>query len=983
MHYTLRDGLPSMTVYCIMQDSEGFLWFGTDNGLARFDGNQFKVFTMRDGLPDPEVLTLFEDNQQRLWISCFQKQPCYMENGVIFSAENDSLLNQIEMSSGTYTFHEDSDQSIWIAGDAQNFCRWRKEELTCFPNPPGIGALRDIFSIDDRRLGMSIWAFADITDPYSNDSIMVVPRNYTSIRGASYAVRGQMIVYNYLYEIILMHYQDGELTILDIVDMGIPGNLTFDRSGNIWISSTGKGAYCFSIQDNKLVFRERYFKNNQIARIYEDKDGTYWFATMNEGLYALKTGAPISYSSKSSPVFRSNYFPYIDKLSDGQIIAGDDKGNIYLKNSQGWVRHEIANQDGFNKVRQVLPRNESSFYVISDDGLFSENGDHVTLFDKNKARRLSIGALKVGLYEQGISWLGGSSGLVNWHRSAKDVKIFLSERISALGVDLHGNVWAGGLNGILSEKDGFQFKWGERFPAVGGRIISLKPAGQNAMWVASPEYGLVKAFVKDGAVTGTMVVNDQIGNPILDIQSIFVAEDQAVWLATNSGVYAIDRESKVRQFTSNDGLTSNDVNDILLDADTLWAATSSGLSKITLNNREEEGDFPTFISGVRYLLNNQPFEVDLVPVVTRTKELVLPAGTSMLEIELSGLHYKSRGNLQYEFITGEKLLPVQWLTWNNIINTLAQKITNKCDTVIVPNHNRNLGVNIPPGRHLIKVTAVLNSGTMSQSPDEYIFTIRPFWYETIWFSMVLAGLTGFLGWWFYRQQTKMRRFQRVASELQLQAIKAQINPHFIGNSINAIQQFFYPPDPMRASQYIATFTSLLRRTMHFSEIPFITLEQELEFITDYLDLIALRFSDRFEYQLVKAAGIDPKTPFPAMIVQPILENATIHGLALEGVSKLQVELVLHQTLLTCTITDNGVGIDQSRARKKRKKRISKGIKLLNKKIEVLNKMHDIDLSIIYLDLSSIKKGEQGTKVTISFTPNKIDGKLVFEHLNHL
>ena len=140
-------------------------------------------------------------------------------------------------------------------------------------------------------------------------------------------------------------------------------------------------------------------------------------------------------------------------------------------------------------------------------------------------------------------------------------------------------------------------------------------------------------------------------------------------------------------------------------------------------------------------------------------------------------------------------------------------------------------------------------------------------------------------------------------------------------------------------------------------------------------------SSNFRKRLSTNEGIYPKTPFPAMVIQPVLENATIHGLALEGVSKLQVELVLHQSLLVCTITDNGVGIDKSRARKKRKKRISKGIKLLNKKIEVLNKMHDLDLSISYLDLSTIKKEEQGTKVTISFTPNKIDGKLVFEHLN--
>ena len=982
MHYTLRDGLPSMTVYYIAQDSKGFLWFGTDNGLARFDGNQFKVFTMRDGLPDPEVLTLFEDSHHRLWVSCFQKQPCYIEDGVIVSSENDSLLSRIEMSTGTYTFFEDAKGSIWIAGDSHHFCRWSEDELTCFPNPVEKGALREIYSIDDRIIGTNITWLVDITDPLQTTSEKFFTNRGRSVRKATVAVKGNLIVYNNLHETLLVNYENEEVTVLDSIKMGIPGSMIFDRSENLWVSSTGKGAFNFTVQNDKLVLQGRYLKNNQISRIYEDKDGTYWFATMNEGVYALKEGAATSYSSKTDKVFHSNYFPIVHKLPSGQIVAGDDKGNIYLNENNRWERRELANQDGFNKIRQILSISESDYFIITDDGLFSKDGHAVLPYEKDDTtRHISLGALKVGLHTPDKNWLGGSSGLLTWEQTSKQSTRLLIDRISALGVDSQGNVWAGGLNGILSEKDSFTIRWGERFPAVGGRIISLTPAGPDAMWVASPEHGLVKAFVEDGEVTGATAINDQIENPILDIQSIFVNNDQTVWLATNSGVYSIDKRYNVRQFTTNDGLTSNDVNNNLIDGDTLWAATSSGLAKITLNDKKETGDFPTFISGISYLLDNKPFEIDLIPRAGGDKSLTLPAGTSMLEIELSGLHFSSRGNLKYEYITKEVLLPFQWLTWKNIINTLAQRITNQCDTVIVTNHNRNLGVNVPAGRYPTKATAILNDGTKSRFPDEYILTIRPFWYQTIWFSLLLAVLISLLGWWLYRQQTKVRRFQRVASELQLQAIKAQINPHFIGNSINAIQQFFYPPDPMKASQYISTFTSLLRRTMHFSEIPFITLSQELEFIRDYLDLIKLRFGDRFEYKLTKPGNLGPQTPFPAMILQPILENATLHGLAMEGVSILNVELALHQSLLTCNITDNGVGINKSRARKKQKKRISKGIKLLNKKTEVLNMMHDLDLSIRYIDLSSIQGTGQGTKVIISFSPNKIDQKLVFEQLN--
>src|SRR5262245_491950 len=91
LHYNVSDGLPSALVYCVTQDSKGFMWFGTDKGLARFDGTRFKVFGMKDGLPDNEVVNVFEDSQGRLWLSCFGKQPAYIKDGVIIDSKSDSL----------------------------------------------------------------------------------------------------------------------------------------------------------------------------------------------------------------------------------------------------------------------------------------------------------------------------------------------------------------------------------------------------------------------------------------------------------------------------------------------------------------------------------------------------------------------------------------------------------------------------------------------------------------------------------------------------------------------------------------------------------------------------------------------------------------------------------------------------------------------------------------------------------------------------
>ena len=103
IHYTVKDGLPSSTVYSAVQDSMGFIWLGTEAGLVRFDGAKFKVYTTQDGLPDNEVLGLmFDSITNRLWIITYSKSACYYRNGKFYTAKNDSSLAIIKCQFGEY-----------------------------------------------------------------------------------------------------------------------------------------------------------------------------------------------------------------------------------------------------------------------------------------------------------------------------------------------------------------------------------------------------------------------------------------------------------------------------------------------------------------------------------------------------------------------------------------------------------------------------------------------------------------------------------------------------------------------------------------------------------------------------------------------------------------------------------------------------------------------------------------------------------------
>ena len=113
VQYNTNDGLASSTVYCMLQDKDGFMWFGTAAGLCRFDGTHFKTFTTAEGLPDNEILKIYQDSQGRIWMLPFKNSICYYLHGKIYNQQNDSVLQKIHISERLFNLFEDNAGTIW------------------------------------------------------------------------------------------------------------------------------------------------------------------------------------------------------------------------------------------------------------------------------------------------------------------------------------------------------------------------------------------------------------------------------------------------------------------------------------------------------------------------------------------------------------------------------------------------------------------------------------------------------------------------------------------------------------------------------------------------------------------------------------------------------------------------------------------------------------------------------------------------------
>ena len=219
-----------------------------------------------------------------------------------------------------------------------------------------------------------------------------------------------------------------------------------------------------------------------------------------------------------------------------------------------------------------------------------------------------------------------------------------------------------------------------------------------------------------------------------------------------------------------------------------------------------------------------------------------------------------------------------------------------------------------------------------------------------------------------QNERKHSQLQQQASELEMQALRAQMNPHFIFNCLSSINRYILINDTEAASSYLTKFSRLIRMALQQSEKSMITLEKELEMLRHYLDLERLRFRNVFDYSITFINTIDTSTIFvPPLILQPFAENAIWHGLMhKKGTGHLDIALSIEGKVLTGIISDNGIGRAEAALLKSKtaEKDKSMGMQITVERLALLNKTSDHKT---FFEIEDIKNNEgkiSGTKVQL-------------------
>ncbi|NQX92405.1 MAG: histidine kinase [Flavobacteriales bacterium] len=244
-------------------------------------------------------------------------------------------------------------------------------------------------------------------------------------------------------------------------------------------------------------------------------------------------------------------------------------------------------------------------------------------------------------------------------------------------------------------------------------------------------------------------------------------------------------------------------------------------------------------------------------------------------------------------------------------------------------------------------------------------------YEQTWFGIVALTVVGYIIYLLFRFFLDRSRKNALAeariSQLERSALQAQMNPHFIFNSLNSIQSYIANNENDKANRFLAKFARLIRSMLNHSRAQKISLNEEIDSLRLYLDLEKMRFKSKFDYEIVVDEDIDDSDiMLPPLLIQPYLENAIIHGLAQKrSQGKVTLLYLLVGKYLVVTVTDNGIGIEKSKSQKGQNTSLHKsvGMTITQKRLEMLdegNKDKKVDIKEV-----KDRHGEVlGTKVEV-------------------
>ncbi|MCK6639108.1 MAG: histidine kinase [Bacteroidia bacterium] len=915
-------------IYDVIQDKNYNYWFATSSGIFRYDCYTFtsvKCFGMKGN----SVFGFTEARNGEIF--------CYNLNAQIFRIADNKcnlyyeLLPDERSTDVHLTCNSDSDLVV-LCRTPFLFDR-NKKKHSASPSMRGYHGIP--FTTSDGRI---------ICSRNGSDSVLVIQGTTFTTQALHSSESTNLGVYKFLKfstgtvavnlaSKVFYDLDEKSLTLSKRIQQPFESNGEYFSyyvcNDMLWIARIMRGIYIsddlFANPTPVPVFNDWF-----ISDVYKDREGNILLSTFGVGVLVIPDvtieGA-IALPSKQVPM-SIGYSATGDNL-----VVGSENGKLYefANNNFG-----ILAGSGTRPLKAMFTWKDCPF-ILYDDGEMNDKGNVKACFnDDHEIICLTKGSLKDAVQVSSHEILAAfniGTYRITWNNKRE----FTVEQIQELRIRCH-NIAHAGNTGItaIATSQGLKllYKDGSVLPVNYNNVplfVTEITADDSSIFAVNADGEVLK--INAAGNIFKMPLDEMENEEIVQL----ITNGNRLYSHTDKNIYVHEYNGKlIRKISGAESFSGMKINDFCVSGDEIWVANNSGIQKFDLKDSERQLPAPLLSFS---MISAGSDTLDLLQ-----NEFSFEESARKFRFVISSPTLRHTANIRYHY----RLLGND--TGWTIADYAEHDITYQ---------------SLPAGDYTFVVKAE-NQGVFSNVLTFHFTVTGPFW-STWWFYALATLIIGILITLVYLNRLRVQqRKSKLINELyasRLTAIQSQMNPHFIFNSLNSIQDLVLKGDIDNSYTYITTFSDMVRRTMNYSEKDFIDFEQELKLLNLYLSLEQLRFRQELHFTIDE--GNTEDIMIPPMLIQPFIENALVHGLLhKQGEKKLSIHFELGDNL-KCTIEDNGIGRKKSRQIRERQRGDYESFsgRAIEKRFEILNQLYGTQCGYTYEDLRS--EGEPtGTRVTI-------------------